>query len=201
MVLAYLQQLTSLRLLARVCSPSPRRSTTSRKSPPVLKFNDLTLAFFVGRLSLGSLTAVATAPMWTLKSRMQTDLASGAKRRYKSVWSGLRKIAADEGFAALYKGLSPTLLGIGHVMLQFQVYEHIKQRLSNNCEDNVQPMHILVASSVSKVRGNSLLGVFSLGPRSYVVLVASSLTWPSRAFVIMSVKCRLDCCIGCVLPP
>lgn len=99
----------------------------------------------------GSLTAVATAPMWTLKSRMQTDFATGAARRYTSVWSGLRKIAADEGVPALYKGLSPTLLGLGHVMLQFPVYENLKARFSNNCEADVRPMHIFVASSISKV--------------------------------------------------
>jgi solute carrier family 25 (mitochondrial folate transporter), member 32 len=99
----------------------------------------------------GSLTAVATAPLWTLKSRLQTDMLTGAKRRYTSVWSGLRKIAADEGFPALYKGLSPTLLGLGHVMLQFPIYEGIKGRLSNNCEDEVRPVHVLVASSISKI--------------------------------------------------
>lgn len=126
---------------------------------------------------LGSLTAVATAPMWTLKSRMQTDLASGAKRRYTSVWSGLRKIVADEGFAALYKGLSPTLLGLGHVMLQFPVYEHIKQRLSNNSEDDVRPMHILVASSVSKVCLLSFVKTSLLRVAMYGICFTTKIYW------------------------
>lgn len=103
-------------------------------------------------IGAGAGTAVATAPLWTLKSRLQTEIAVGAKRRrYKSVWSGLRRIVADEGFPALYKGLSPTLLGLGHVAIQFPCYEHLKRRLSNNREEDLRPVHILVASSVSKI--------------------------------------------------
>jgi Mitochondrial carrier protein len=64
---------------------------------------------------------------------------------------------ADEGFLALYKGLTPTLLGLGHVMLQFPVYEHIKAKLSNHREEDLRPAHILIASSLSKILAS---GVF-----------------------------------------
>lgn len=67
------------------------------------------------------------------------------------MWSGLRKIVADEGFPALYKGLSPTLLGLGHVMLQFPIYEAVRSKLCNNREEDLKPVHVLVASSVSKI--------------------------------------------------
>lgn len=102
-------------------------------------------------LGAGALTALATAPLWTLKSRLQTDIATGARRRYTSVWSGIRKIAAEEGFLALYKGITPTLIGLGHVMVQFPVYEHIKGQLSDHQDENLRPAHILAASSLSKI--------------------------------------------------
>lgn len=109
------------------------------------------LVHMTSALGAGALTALATAPLWTLKSRLQTDIAIGARRRYTSVWSGIRKIAAEEGFLALYKGITPTIIGLGHVMVQFPVYEHIKMRLCDNCEENLQPSHVLAASSLSKV--------------------------------------------------
>lgn len=140
----------------------------------------------------GAITAVATAPMWTLKSRLQTvriclkfdlldlrrahprhlcyrifsdvalllstmfglafkDLAVGGRMRYSSVWGGLRKIVKDEGFRAMYKGLSPTMLGLGHVMLQFPIYEAVRSKMCQGREEDLKPVHVLVASSVSKV--------------------------------------------------
>lgn len=114
------------------------------------------LVHLTAALGAGSLTAVATAPLWTLKSRLQTDIAIGAQRRYSAVLPGLHKIASEEGFFALYKGLTPTLLGLGHVMVQFPVYEHIKLRLANDVEEDIKPKHILIASSLSKVIASAI---------------------------------------------
>jgi solute carrier family 25 (mitochondrial folate transporter), member 32 len=120
-------------------------------------------------LGAGALTALATAPLWTLKSRLQTEIATAAARRamhpqvtahtrqrHASVAAGLRRIVAEEGFFALYKGLTPTLLGLGHVMLQFPVYENLKHRLSRGREENIRPPHILIASSVSKILASAV---------------------------------------------
>lgn len=103
-------------------------------------------------LSAGGITAVTTAPFWTLKSRLQVDMATGATvRRYRSVPHGFRKIIAEEGVSGLYKGLTPTLLGLGHVGIQFPLYEHLKSTLSGGRYEDLRPEHVLVASSLSKM--------------------------------------------------
>lgn len=109
-------------------------------------------------LSAGGLTAVTTAPFWTLKSRLQVDMAVGsAHRRYRSVPHGFRKIMRQEGVSGLYKGLTATLLGLGHVAIQFPLYEHLKTTLSRRADRDgegdgqVRASHILAASSMSKV--------------------------------------------------
>lgn len=103
-------------------------------------------------LSAGGITAVTTAPFWTLKSRLQVDMTSAAsQRRYRSVPHGFRKIVAEEGVAGLYKGLTPTLLGLGHVAIQFPLYEHLKASLAGGEDDDLKAGHVLVASSLSKI--------------------------------------------------
>lgn len=103
-------------------------------------------------LSAGGITAITTAPFWTLKSRLQVDMtANVAARRYKSVPHGFRKIMAEEGVSGLYKGLTPTLFGLGHVAIQFPLYEHLKATLSGGAYDDLKAAHVLVASSLSKI--------------------------------------------------
>lgn len=103
-------------------------------------------------VSAGGITAVSTAPFWTLKSRLQVDMATNAAaRRYRSVPHGFRKIIAEEGIWGLYKGLTPTLLGLGHVAIQFPLYEHLKTSLSGGRYEDLRAGHVLMASSLSKM--------------------------------------------------
>lgn len=108
-------------------------------------------------LSAGAITAVTTAPFWTLKSRLQVDMTSApAQRIYRSVPHGLRKIIAEEGISGLYKGLTPTLLGLGHVAIQFPLYEHLKSSLSGGKYEDLKAAHVLIASSVSKIAASAV---------------------------------------------
>lgn len=116
------------------------------------------LVHVASAVSAGTITAVTTAPFWTLKSRLQIDMAvATARRRYRSVPHGFRKIVREEGLSGLYKGLVPTLLGLGHVAVQFPLYEHLKSSLSRRSSsspderDGVNAGHVLLASSLSKI--------------------------------------------------
>lgn len=46
--------------------------------------------------------------------------------KYRSTLDGFRTIYRNEGLAAFYKGLIPSLFGVSHVAVQFTLYEKAK---------------------------------------------------------------------------
>jgi hypothetical protein len=50
---------------------------------------------------------------------------------YKSTRDALYRIYKDEGWRSLYKGLGPSMLGVGHVVIQFPIYERLKANYSS----------------------------------------------------------------------
>lgn len=76
---------------------------------------------------------------------------------YKSALEIVRKIYYNEGISSFYSGLTPALLGVSHLAIQFPLYEQIKRSLTGTglgCwdeEGTLQVPGILVASSLSKM--------------------------------------------------
>jgi solute carrier family 25 folate transporter 32 len=80
-----------------------------------------------------------------------------APREYKSAIDAARKMYCQEGLASFYSGLTPALLGVTHLAVQFPLYEQLKiyltgSELGNWHEDQgwLQALGILTASSASK---------------------------------------------------
>ncbi len=73
----------------------------------------------------GVLTAIATNPIWVIKTRMLSTPSShpGA---YKSILDGTRQIYRSDGLLGFYRGLVPSLFGVSHGALQFMAYEQLK---------------------------------------------------------------------------
>eukprot|EP00850_Spirogloea_muscicola_P008034 SM000042S15301 [mRNA] locus=s42:191846:203002:+ [translate_table: standard] len=90
----------------------------------------------MGALS-GAITGAVTTPLDVIKTRLMTQGAAG---HYKGVADCVRKIVAEEGSAALLKGLGPrvTWIGIGGSIF-FAVLEKTKELLKQQQEAQLHP--------------------------------------------------------------
>lgn len=96
------------------------------------------LSALYGGLS-GGIARVVVHPLDTLKRRMQAQVfvsthtevyGEQSTRTFPNSWACLQHIVKEEGFLALYKGLSPTLLkSVLSTAIIFSVYEGLKARL------------------------------------------------------------------------
>mmetsp|Transcript_13256 Transcript_13256/g.41950 ORF Transcript_13256/g.41950 Transcript_13256/m.41950 type:complete len:330 (+) Transcript_13256:234-1223(+) len=108
----------------------------------------------------GCATILTTNPLWVVKTRMQIQNAGYSRGLpygsvpYKGTINALYRIGAEEGVKGLYSGLSPSLLGIGHVVIQFPLYEHLKREIAwgRDAEmDDLSAPELICASALSKM--------------------------------------------------
>lgn len=95
---------------------------------------------WVGRiyasLCAGACSTLTTNPIWVIKTRLMSQVSKSAKDGVKTPWQytstldAARKMWAAEGAKAFYSGLTPALLGLTHVAIQFPLYEYFKQNFT-----------------------------------------------------------------------
>lgn len=81
-------------------------------------------------VNAGIVTSTATNPIWLVKTRLQLDRSSDGRRLYKNSWDCVVKIWKNEGFTALYRGLSASYLGTAESSLQWVLYEQMKASIT-----------------------------------------------------------------------
>jgi len=79
--------------------------------------------------------------------------------KYKSTLHAFKTIVKEEGFFALFKGLTPQIIGIVHVAIQFPLYEYLKKKIATGASKSTSeltPLELIGSSAISKVSASIL---------------------------------------------
>lgn len=123
----------------------------------------------------GGSSTMVTNPIWVIKTRMMSQVSRRSTANvvrppwhYTSTFDAVRKMYMNEGILSFYSGLTPALLGLTHVAIQFPLYEFLRrkftggQRLGEHEEGRDRNSHFVAITSASFISK----------------LIASSATYP-----------------------
>jgi len=140
---------------------------------------------FWSSIVAGASSTIVTNPIWVIKTRLMSQSSAGhgapvsafprpgstptsrpsnnSPWHYNSTLDAARKMYSSEGIFSFYSGLSPALLGLTHVAVQFPVYEYLRikftgQGMGEMGKDESEQRHwmgLLSASVVSKILASS----------------------------------------------
>lgn len=135
----------------------------------------------------GASSTIVTNPIWVIKTRLMSQsgghgrssfslfpkgsntptsrptMSMNSPWHYHSTIDAARKMYTTEGLRAFYSGLSPALLGLTHVAVQFPAYEYLKTRFTGQgmgasptaSDPKAHWFGILCASILSKIAASS----------------------------------------------
>ncbi|CAN0923099.1 Mitochondrial adenine nucleotide transporter ADNT1 [Linum grandiflorum] len=119
---------------------------------------DVAVRFVGGGLS-GVTAAAATYPLDLVRTRLAAQRNS---LYYRGIWHSLSTICKEEGFFGLYKGLGPTLLGVGpNLAISFCVYESVKSYWEAERPNDSTTMVGLGCGSLSGIAASTGKSAFS----------------------------------------
>lgn len=106
---------------------------------------------FWSSIVAGGSSTIVTNPIWVIKTRLMSQSNVGPHYsndfpktgstptarptlttpwHYRSTIDAARKMYTSEGIASFYSGLTPALLGLSHVAVQFPTYEYLKTKFT-----------------------------------------------------------------------
>ncbi|CAG8982186.1 hypothetical protein HYALB_00003622 [Hymenoscyphus albidus] len=121
----------------------------------------------------GGSSTMVTNPIWVIKTRLMSQVSRKSMStdarppwHYKSTFDAAKKMYRTEGVLSFYSGLTPALLGLTHVAVQFPAYEYLKRRFTGQG----------LGESVEGDEEHHVLGILSASVLSKIM--ASSATYP-----------------------
>lgn len=87
-------------------------------------------------LTAGACSTILTNPIWVIKTRLMSQSSRSASDGMRAPWhytstlDAARKMYHAEGIQSFYSGLTPALLGLTHVAVQFPLYEYFKMKFT-----------------------------------------------------------------------
>eukprot|EP01117_Protostelium_nocturnum_P014052 TRINITY_DN530_c0_g1_i1.p1 TRINITY_DN530_c0_g1~~TRINITY_DN530_c0_g1_i1.p1 ORF type:complete len:354 (-),score=101.86 TRINITY_DN530_c0_g1_i1:183-1136(-) len=115
--------------------PTPKKPWDARTSGPIVHDLSYYTKCLIGGILACGLTHTLITPLDVTKCNMQVY-----PKKYTGLVSGLKKIAAEEGTRALFKGWGPTLVGYSaQGAFKYGLYEFFKDTYANMAgEENYQ---------------------------------------------------------------
>jgi len=141
---------------------------------------------FWSSIIAGASSTIATNPIWVIKTRLMSQTPHHDRHlfsyypkgsntptsrptlhapwHYRSTLDAARKMYTTEGIFSFYSGLSPALLGLTHVAVQFPAYEYLKTKFTGRPmgaapilgqDEKAHWLGILSASILSKILASS----------------------------------------------
>ncbi|KAI0179093.1 mitochondrial carrier [Hypoxylon sp. FL1284] len=139
---------------------------------------------FWSSIVAGASSTIVTNPIWVIKTRLMSQSATGYNRQmsmfprsgntptsrptinspwhYNSTLDAARKMYSSEGVLSFYSGLTPALLGLTHVAVQFPVYEYLRMKFTGQAMGEMSGtdkqshwLGVLSASILSKIMASS----------------------------------------------
>lgn len=136
----------------------------------------------------GASSTIVTNPIWVIKTRLMSQTGHHSRHsfshfpkgtntptsrptlhspwHYRSTLDAARKMYSSEGIKSFYSGLTPALLGLTHVAVQFPAYEFLKTKFTGEGMGSAAPatrdshappqwLGVLSASILSKILASS----------------------------------------------
>jgi solute carrier family 25 folate transporter 32 len=141
---------------------------------------------FWSSIIAGASSTIVTNPIWVIKTRLMSQSGHHSRHKfssfpkgantptsrptlhsswhYRSTLDAARKMYTTEGVLSFYSGLTPALLGLTHVAVQFPAYEYLKTRFTGQGmggattspqDGQGQWFGVLSASILSKILASS----------------------------------------------
>ncbi|KAI1454499.1 mitochondrial carrier [Annulohypoxylon moriforme] len=139
---------------------------------------------FWSSIVAGASSTIVTNPIWVIKTRLMSQSATGYNRQmsmfprsgntptsrptidspwhYRSTLDAARKMYSSEGILSFYSGLTPALLGLTHVAVQFPAYEFLRMKFTGQAMGEMTGddkeshwLGVLSASIMSKIMASS----------------------------------------------
>jgi len=111
----------------------------------------------ISAATAGATVVTVTQPIWLVKTRLQLQTNHAQETLYKSPWDALVKTINNEGKLAIFKGMSASYLGLTETVLQFTIYEIMKNKILqqkatiHEHKPTLSIMEVLLLSSISKL--------------------------------------------------
>jgi solute carrier family 25 folate transporter 32 len=111
---------------------------------------------------------MVTNPIWVIKTRLMSQISRKSSNgfqppwHYRSTFDAAKKMYRNEGIISFYSGLTPALLGLTHVAVQFPAYEYLRRKFTGQGmgmtaegDPSSHWIGVLSASVLSKILASS----------------------------------------------